>query len=96
MKTIYWSEPAKLDYWNNINYLQSQWTQTEVYNFIHKTDKLIDLLAKGTVSFKPTLYKSTFKVPVVKQIILYYCFENDKIILLRFWNNYQDFGKFKL
>jgi len=42
MKTIYWSEPAKLDYWNNINYLQSQWTQTEVYNFIHKTDKLID------------------------------------------------------
>ena len=96
MITISWSEPAKNDYWSNIEYLEREWTLTEVYNFIDKTDELINLLEKGNVIFKPTEYKDTFQVPVVKQITLYYSVINNKVELLRFWNNYQDLTKFSL
>jgi hypothetical protein len=96
MRAIHWSEPAKIDYWNNIEYLEREWTLKEVYDFMDKTDELIDLLTKANVTFKPTDYKNTYQVPVVKQITLYYSVINDKIELLRFWNNYQDLTKFYL
>jgi hypothetical protein len=96
MMIIEWSEPAKIDYWNNIEYLESNWTITEVYNFMDKVDELIILLSNNNLNFKPTAYKNTFQVPVVKQITLYYRIENNKIELLRFWNNYQDFKNFSL
>lgn len=96
MTTIHWSEPAKIDYWKNIEYLEKEWTLKEVHSFMDKVDELIDLLTKSNVTFKPTLYKNTFQVPVLKQITLYYTLENNKIELLRFWNNYQDLGKFSL
>ena len=89
-------EPAKIDYWNNIEYLEREWTLNEVYNFMDKVDQLIDLLTKENLTFKPTVYKNTFQVPVIKQITLYYRFENNAIELLRFGNNYQDLKKFSL
>ena len=94
--TVEWSEPAEIDYWKNIQYLENEWTIKEVYNFMDKTDELIDLLEKGNVTFKPTDYKDTFQVPVVKQITLYYSVTDNKVELLRFWNNYQDLAKFSL
>ncbi len=93
---ISWSKLAKIDYWNNIEYLEREWTLNEVYNFMDKVDELIDLLAKNNVSFKSTSYKNIYQVPVLKQITLYYRYENNQIELLRFWNNYQDLGKFTL
>ena len=96
MLPVFWSEPAKTDYWNNIEYLEREWTLTEVFCFIDKVDELIHLLSKNNVNFKPTLYKNTFEVPVLKQITLYYKIENNTITLLRFWNNYQDLNKFTL
>jgi hypothetical protein len=96
MISIHWSEPAKLDYWNNIEYLELEWTLKEVYNFMDKTDELIDLLEKGNLTFMPAEYKNTFQVPVVKQITLFYSVVNHKIELLRFWNNYQDLTKLSL
>lgn len=90
MITIFWSELAKIDYWDNIEYLEKEWTLAEVYSFIDKVDQLIDLLAKDNLTFKPTNYKNTYQVPVVKQITLFYRFENNAIELLRFWNNYQN------
>jgi plasmid stabilization system protein ParE len=93
---ISWSKLAKIDYWNNIEYLEREWTLTEVYNFIDKVDELIDLLAENNVSFKVTSYKNIYQVPVLKQITLYYRYEKNQIELLRFWNNYQDLGKFTI
>ena len=48
------------------------------------------MLSKDNLTFKPTLYKNTFEVPVVKQINLFYDVQDNTIVLLRFWNNYQD------
>lgn len=96
MMTIHWSELAKIDYWKNIEYLEREWTLNEVYIFMDKVNEIIELLSKNNVAFKPSLYKNTFQVTVLKQITLYYRIENNKIELLRFWNNYQDIRKFSI
>ena len=44
MMAISWSELAKIDYWDNIEYLENEWSLTEVYIFMDKVDELIDLL----------------------------------------------------
>ncbi|QSB27223.1 type II toxin-antitoxin system RelE/ParE family toxin [Flavobacterium sp. CLA17] len=81
MVKIIWTDIAKIDYWKNIEYLESDWTLQDVYNFIEKTDHLIELL--------------TYQVSVTKQITLYYkVSEDSKIELLRFWNTYQNPKKF--
>lgn len=96
MLTVHWSDPAKIDYWNNIEYLEREWTLTDVYNFMDTVDEIIEVLTKNNVVFKPTMYKNTFQVVIIKQITLYYKIENNKIELLRFWNNYKDLGKLRL
>jgi hypothetical protein len=93
---VYWSKMAKIDFWDNIEYLEEKWSISEVNQFIDKTEHLIDLLKKGDVHFKPTAYLNTFQVPVLHQITLYYRVQNDTIELLRFWNNYQNLNKPRL
>lgn len=97
MLQIIWTELAKIEYWENIEYLEREWTLNDVYNFMDKTDDLIGLLAKKNLTFKPTNYKGIFQVPVTKQITLFYrILENKEVELLRFWNNYQEPNKLKL
>lgn len=97
MLQIIWTELAKIEYWENIEYLEREWTLNDVYNFMDKTDDLIGLLAKKNLTFKPTNYEGIFQVPVTKQITLFYrILENKEVELLRFWNNYQEPNKLKL
>ena len=48
MVQIIWTKLAKLEYWENIEYLEREWTLNDVYNFMDKTEDLIGLLAKKT------------------------------------------------
>ena len=97
MIRIIWTNTAKNDYWQNIEYLEREWTLQDVYNFIDKTDTLIELLTRQNVIFKSSNYKNVFQIPVTKQITLYYkIVENDDVELLRFWNTYQNPEKFKI
>jgi hypothetical protein len=97
MIQIIWTDRAKFDYWQNITYLEHEWTLNEVYHFMDKVDDLLVLLTKGNLVFKPTGYKFVFEVPVTKQISLFYkVAANNDIELLRFWNTYQNPEKFSL
>lgn len=72
MVNFIWSEPAKIDYWSNIDYLEREWTLKEVYNFIDKVDELINLLAKENLVFKSTNFKKHFSGS---------CFKTNYIVL---------------
>lgn len=97
MVQIIWSYRAKSDYWQNIEYLEREWTLNDVYHFMDKVDDLLVLLTKENLVFKPTHYKFVFRVPVTKHISLFYKFAaNTDIELLRFWNTYQNPEKFLL
>lgn len=87
---IIWSPQSKKDYWQNIDYLEAEWTFKDVINFIEKVDQTLNLLLQNNIEFISTNYKNINKVVILKQITLYYRINNDKIELLRFWNTYQD------
>lgn len=61
-----------------------------VKKFAAKIDAILDKLSKGNLTFKSSKYKETYEVPIVKQITLYYQIQDNTILLIRFWNNYQD------
>lgn len=93
---IEWTLASKNDYWQNIEYLESRWSEKEVINFIDEIQYSLNLLAKENVLFIKSEYPNVYKMVVMKQITLYYSVENQTIYLLRFWNNYQDLSNFKL
>jgi len=95
MKVV-WSHLAKIDYWKNIEYLEQNWTFTDVANFILEVESLINLLKTNKATFLKTNYKNVYKVVLNRQITLYYFIDNNTITLLRFWNNYQDLEHFNL
>ena len=93
---IIWSPQSKKEYWQNIDYLEAEWTFRDVVNFIEKVENTINLLLNKNVQFNSTNYKNVNKVVITKQITLYYKLNSEKIELLRFWNTYQDLENFKL
>jgi plasmid stabilization system protein ParE len=93
---IIWSPQSKKDYWQNIDYLEAEWTFQDVVNFIEKVENTLQLLLQNNIEFTATNYKNTNKVVIQKQITLYYRINSDKIELLRFWNTYQDLENIKL
>lgn len=93
---IIWSPQAKKDYWQNIDYLEAEWTFQDVINFIDRVEKNINLLSKNNIEFASTNYKKVNKVVITKQITLYYRLNSNTVELLRFWNTDQDLENFKL
>ena len=93
---VNWSPQAKKDYWQNIDYLEAEWTFNDVVNFIEKVEHIINLILKENIQFTPTNYRKVNKVVITKQITLYYRMNSETIDLLRFWNTYQDLENFKL
>ncbi len=93
---IEWTFLSKNDYWKNIEYLESRWTEKEVLNFIHEVDFSVNLLMRENVVFTKSDYLTVYKMVIIKQVTLYYSIQNETIYLLRFWNNYQDLSNFKL
>lgn len=93
---IEWTLLAREDYWKNIEYLENNWTEKVVLNFINEVDYSLNLLAKGNVIFIQSDYLNVYKIVIIKQITLYYSIKNETVYLLRFWNNYQDLSNFKL
>ncbi len=93
---VIWSPQSKKDFWQNIDYLEAEWTFQDVINFIEKVENTIDLLQKKNITFISTNYKNVNKVVIIRQITLYYKLNSEKLELLRFWNTYQDLENFKL
>jgi hypothetical protein len=70
--------------------LEKNWTKKDVESFYEEIDAVLEKLSIGNLTFKPSGYKNTYEVPIIKQIILYYQIQDNDIILVRFWNNYSD------
>lgn len=94
--TVIWAPQAKKDFWNNIDYLEAEWSEKVAFDFIQKVNSTIELLKNDNVLFIKTNYKSVYKIVITKHISLYYRIENTNLELLRFWNTFQDTKKLRL
>lgn len=54
---IIWSPQSKKDYWQNIDYLEAEWTFQDVVNFIEKVENTLQLLLQNNIEFTTTNYK---------------------------------------
>ena len=93
---IDWTLKSRNDYWQNIEYLENNWSEKIVANFIEEVHYSLQLLQKDNVVFIKSDIANVYKMNIVKQVTLYYSIKNETIYLLRFWNNYQDLRNFKL
>jgi plasmid stabilization system protein ParE len=95
---IVWSELALQSYLSNINYLQTDWTETEILKFTNATNEILKLL-----SLQPAIGRATSKraflrkLLVSKRIILIYRFNpaNNLVELVQFFNTWQHPNKRK-
>ena len=96
--TVFWSDQAKKTYADNVEYLKHEWTEKELKKFILRSEYVV-----LNIEDNPKLYsfsgksKKIRKALVNKHITLYYRYYPIKkmVILLSFWNNYQDSKKLK-
>lgn len=96
---IKWSDEATKTFDNNIGYLEKEWTDKEIANFVKQTDlKLLN------IEYNPKIYKrsekksSIRKANINKNITLFYNYSPRKkeVTLLTFWHNRQDPKKIKI
>ena len=96
---IVWSVEAEKAFKANIKYLEEDWSENEIANFINKTFDAIDIIKESPLIFKQSLKsKRIRKAIIVKQISLFYKINNstNTIELITFWNNYKNPKKLKL
>ncbi len=96
MLTIIWSDKAKEDYEQNINYLVSDWSVKDAVEFVDNVNTILQNLPDFPEMFPDTGYKAVRKGVVCKQISILYVIRPDSIELLRFWNNHQNPGQQQL
>jgi plasmid stabilization system protein ParE len=87
---IKWTKEARLTYYSVLHYLQEEWSDNEVIDFVDRTDKLILIISKQPYIYKASSYKQIRQAVIGKQNSLFYLVKNEEIILLTFWGNRQN------
>ena len=94
MRAVHWNKMARLDYYNNIDYLLRDWSEKEAQEFIDAVDETEFILKQGNVEFQNTDMPEIKRCIICKQIALFYrVIDKKNVELLRFWNNYQNDDK---
>ncbi len=97
MRTVHWNKIARLDYYDNIDYLLRDWSEREAQEFIDAVDETEFILKQGNVEFQNTDMPEIKRCVICKQITLFYrIIDKKNIELLRFWINYQHAIKLNL
>jgi hypothetical protein len=91
MRKEIWTETASFEYEQNIDYVLKRWSEKEALRFIDKVESILYDLKKEIVEYPLTEKGNVRKCVVIKQITLFYEIDADNnLVLLSFWNNYQD------
>ena len=91
MRSLIWNKLAKVDYYENIDYLLREWSEKEAQEFIDEVQEIENILRKGVVEFQDTDRQDVKRCVICKQVTLFYrVIDSNTIELLRFWNNHKD------
>lgn len=97
MRTVYWNKIARLDYYDNIDYLLRDWSEKEAQEFIDAVNETEFILKQGNVEFQDTDIPEVKRCVICKQVTLFYrLIDETTIEFLRFWNNNKDSNNLNL
>lgn len=90
---IVWLPKAEMTFEGIISWLQTNWTDREISNFVARTNVVLDM-----IRINPKLYRGAGKrkireVVINKQIILLYRIKSNKVELLTFFDTRQNPNK---
>ena len=92
---ISWSELAESDFRYNTQFLIKEWDLNVIQDFNDEVERIIGILPEFPTAFQKHKKRNIHFVPITKQITLYYRVYRSAIILLKFWNTYQNPRKVK-
>ncbi len=88
--TIYWSKRADKKFDKIIDYLAEEWGEAATKAFVKKVYDFLDLLVEypdlGSIE---NAERNIRGYVIVKQLIIFYKINQDKIVLLNFFDNRQ-------
>jgi plasmid stabilization system protein ParE len=91
VKTIIWNRRASNSFNSIIQYLQNEWGDRVTRNFVVRTYEIIDLLAANPeMGVVEHFEKQIRGFVITKHNTLFYRIEDNKLILLNFFDNRQD------
>lgn len=91
---IRWTKRADITFAKIVSYLEKEWTEKEVGNFVKKTFIVINLISHNPEMFPATKGKDVRKGLISKQNSLIYRIKKKEIELLFFWDNRQNPRRF--
>ena len=90
------SDLAKLTFFENIKYLEENWSKQVILNFLRKVNKITKLIKNNPKIFPIWNEKKNIrKVIIISQITMFYIVQEKTIDVVLFWNNYQNPKKLK-
>ncbi len=98
VKEVIWSVRATKTYWQIITYLQEEFGEQSVIEFVNTVHNKIELISSNPFLFrKSTIQKNTFLTSIHKRTTLVYRYRPVKqaIELLIFWNTRMDSSKLR-
>ena len=95
---ISWSPEAEATFSAILNYLEEEWSEKEIRNFVAKTNKVINRISRDPKLFIAFGEEEVRKAVITKQSSLFYSIDNqnEQIILLSFWDNRKNPGSLRL
>ncbi len=89
---VRWTKEAEDTFDEIIEYLEENWSEKEIQNFVRTVQKVIGQIEKNPYQFKASRYQEIRKAFITKHnSLFYYVNEADKVIeLYAFWDNRQN------
>ena len=87
---VVWTQKSEQDYYTQIDVLLERWGQPIAERFADQAFKTIEHIVAHPHMYARTDDPEVRKAVVNQHISLYYCLEEQRIILLRFWSNRQN------
>lgn len=92
---IFWSDSAKKSYYEVIDYLEQNWSQQEITQFILRTEAVLKLISHNPTIY-PAIKLNIHRCVLSKHNSLFYTIEDNTIIILSCWDNRKVPKEFKL
>jgi plasmid stabilization system protein ParE len=94
---IFWTREALRNLEGIINYLEKNWTEREIRNFIKKLDKRLDLISLNPKLFpKSDIKRNVRKSVLSKHAVIYYIIEEEFIKIVTLFDPRQHLSKLNL
>ncbi|MEO5910816.1 MAG: type II toxin-antitoxin system RelE/ParE family toxin [Pelobium sp.] len=88
---IFWTKEAKETFDATLNFIESKWGEKEVKKFLQRSQNTILNISKYPYLFKASEIEVNVRKGLIsKQISVFYLIEDDRIVILYFWDNRQE------